>query len=170
MKETKFETLKDNAFDLIGNDWMLISAGNEKGFNAMTASWGHLGSLWGHGGGRPTAIAYIRPSRYTKEFVDREDVFTLSFFSKDHKKALAYLGTHSGRDENKVSKVGFTPIFHDGTVSFKEAKLVLVCKKLYVGKIEEDGFIDKSIIDDCYPIREYHTFYIGEIIKTYQED
>ena len=99
-REVKFQDLQMNPNTLIANEWMLVTAGNqERGYNTMTASWGHLGSIWGHNGGLPTAVAYLRPQRYTDEFVNREDYFTLTFFPSEYKKALGYLGTRSGRDE-----------------------------------------------------------------------
>ena len=98
MREISVEQLQLDPVKMIAGDWMLITAGNEqRGYNTMTASWGHLGSIWGHGGGLPTAVVYLRPQRYTKEFVDREELFTLTFFSEEYRKALAYLGRHSGR-------------------------------------------------------------------------
>ena len=103
--EIKAEELKDNPFDLIGKQWMLITAGNEEKCNTMTASWGGVGIMWG----KPTATAYIRDSRYTKEFVDREDYFTLAFFGEEHREALNLCGRVSGRDEDKIKEAGLTP-------------------------------------------------------------
>ena len=104
----------------------------------MTASWEHLGCLCGHND--PTAVVYLRPSRYTKEFVDREDNFTICVMDKSFKKQMAYLGSVSGRDEDKIGKAGLTPVYADNTVYFEEAKLVLVCKKLYQSELQESGF------------------------------
>lgn len=166
MKEIQVKDLQLNPMTLISDGWMLITAGNEQnGFNTMTASWGHLGAIWGTNKGLPTATVYIRPQRYTKEFVDREEEFTLSFFSNDYKRQLAYLGTHSGRDEDKVAKMGLTPEFVDNTTYFKEADLVLVCRKIYKAPLVEDGFLDKEIITENYPEKDFHTMYIGEIKK-----
>ena len=166
MKEIDVKELQMNPMTLIGNEWMLTTAGNEEnGYNTMTASWGHLGSIWGHGGKSATSTIFVRPQRYTKEFVDREDVYTLCFFTEGYKEQLAYLGSHSGRDEDKVAKVGLTPVFLDGTTYFKEANLVLICKKLYRAPILEEGFIDKSIVEDCYPEKDFHDMYIGSIEK-----
>ena len=124
-----------------------------------------LGSIWGHGGKSATSTIFVRPQRYTKEFVDREELYTLCFFPEGYREQLAYLGFHSGRDEDKVAKVGLTPVFSDGTTYFNEANLVLICKKLYRAPILEEGFIDKSIVDDCYPDKDFHDMYIGSIEK-----
>lgn len=165
MKEILVKDLKENFIKTISDDWMLITAGNQKnGFNTMTASWGGVGALWAHNKGLAVTTIYIRPQRYTKEFVDKNDYYTLSFFD-GYKKELAYLGAKSGRDENKIEKVGFNPEFENSYTYFKEARLVLVCKKLYCAPIVEEGFIDKKIIDDHYPNKDYHYMYIGEIVK-----
>ena len=166
MKEIDVKELQMNPVTLIGNEWMLITAGNEeKGYNTMTASWGHLGSLWGHGGTMATSTIFIRPQRYTKEFTDREEYYTLSFFPEGYKEQLAYLGSHSGRDEDKVAKVGLTPVFENGTTYFKEANLVMICKKLYQAPIQEEYFVDKSVVEHCYPLKDFHDMYIGSIVK-----
>ncbi len=169
MKETKYKDLKFNPFNLIGGEWMLVSAGNEiSGCNTMTASWGHLGCIWGNND--PTAVIYLRPSRYTKSFVDREECFSLCVMDKSFQKQMSYLGTVSGRDEDKIAKAGLTPIYADGTVYFEEAKLVLVCRKLYCSELKEDGFLYEEIIDKNYPLRDYHTMYIGKIEKILVRD
>ena len=145
---------------------MLVTAGDEKtGYNTMTASWGHLGSIWGHGGGLPTSVIFVRPQRYTKEFVDREPLYSLCFFPGEYKKALAYLGTHSGRDGDKVAQAGLTPVFGEGYTYFEEANLVMVCRKVYQAPVIEEGFIDKEMMDDCYPKKDFHDLYVGEIVK-----
>lgn len=163
LRKGTVEELQMNPMTLFDDTWMLLSAGNETGYNTMTVSWGHLGCIWN----RPTCVVYVRPQRYTKEFIDREDIFTLCVPGEEYKKQLAYLGSHSGRDEDKVAKVGMTPVFHDGTVSFEESQLTLVCRKLYRAPIVPEGFIDKSIIDSQYPASDYHDMYVSEIIGVY---
>lgn len=164
MKEINYKDMNFNPFTLIGGEWMLVTAGNEqKGCNTMTASWGHLGCLWGNND--PTAVIYLRPSRYTKSFVDAEDRFTLCVMDRSFKKQMAYLGSVSGRDEDKIAKAGLTPVYADGTTYFAEAKLVLICKKLYHGELKEEGFVYQETIDKNYPLRDYHTMYVGKIEK-----
>lgn len=165
-KEIQVSDLQMNPMTLIGKEWMLVTAGDESGYNTMTASWGHLGTLWN----LPTSTIFVRPQRYTKEFVDREPLYTLTFFPEAHKKALGYLGSHSGRDEDKVAKVGFTPVFKDGFTYFAEANLVLVCRKLYRAPVIEDGFLDKGVMEASYPNRDFHDLYVGEIVKVLVPD
>lgn len=174
LKEFTIEALSCNPATMIGRQWMLITAGTQQtGYNTMTAAWGHLGAIWsrpGASGAMPTACIYIRPQRYTHEFVEREERFTLSFFPEDWKKQLAYLGAVSGRDENKIERAGLTPAFGDGTTWFQEASLVLVCRKLYRQQLREDCFLDPALVDRNYPARDFHTMYIGEIEKLLMQE
>lgn len=166
MKEIPVSQLNINPITAISDGWMLLTAGCEsRGYNTMTCSWGHIGSIWGHGGNAATAVCYVRPQRYTKEFVDREYLYTLCFFPEEYKKALGYLGSHSGRDEDKVKKVGMTPVFGDGFTYFAEASMVLVCRKLYRAPLVEEGFLDKTVLEANYPQRDLHDLYIGRIEK-----
>ena len=123
---------------------------------------------WGHND--PTAVIYLRPSRYTKEFVDEEGYFSLCVMDKSFKKQMAYLGSVSGRDEDKIGKAGLTPVYADNTVYFEEAKLVLVCKKLYQSELQESGFLYQDTIDENYPQRDFHTMYVGKIEKVLVRD
>lgn len=172
MKEIDVSQLNLNPMTMIGSEWWLITAGNEpSGYNTMTAAWGHLGALWerrGKKGGSktlPTAVVYVRPQRFTKEFMDREELYTLSVFDETYRKALGYLGTRSGRDENKIVKTDVTPAFIDGTTYFADAKMVFVCRKLYNAPLLASGFVDKSLMEDNYPEKDFHQVYVGEIIK-----
>ena len=105
MKETDILEINENAVKLIGKEWMLITAGNMENYNTMTASWGNIGFLWG----KPVATIYVRPQRYTLEYIEREECFTLSFFPEQYRKALNICGTKSGRDTDKVKEAGLTP-------------------------------------------------------------
>jgi len=153
--------LKDNVFSLIGDKWMLITAGTAERCNTMTASWGGLGVIWG----APAATCYIRPQRYTKEFVDREECFTLSFFGEEHRKQLSLCGSKSGRDVDKVKECGFTvKTAQCGAPYFEEADLVLVCRKRFVQEMDPDN-MPQDVKEKWYPNQDYHTMYIGEIVE-----
>lgn len=168
MKEISYQELQLNPMTMIDSTWWLITAGNETdGYNTMTASWGHLGSVWGHGAESASAVIYIRPQRFTKQFVDREERFTLSVMSGEHQKALAYLGSRSGRDEDKLAAVGMKPLFLDGTTAIEGAEIVFVCKKLYSAPLIEEGFTEKELVERCYPERDFHTMFVGRIEKVY---
>lgn len=157
-----------NPFKAIGDQWMLITAGDESGSNTMTASWGGAGIFWG----KPVVIALIRESRYTKKFVDENDLFTLSFYSEDKKQALAFCGSKSGRDlpkDEKAKQAGLTALYLDGTTAYEEAELIFVCRKLYKDDISAECFIDKPIIDAQYKHGDWHTAYVAEIIAAYKK-
>lgn len=164
-KEIKPENLDENIFDLIGRQWMLVTAGNLKELNTMTASWGGAGVLWS----KPVAFSFIRPQRYTYEFIEKSDYYTLSFYDEKYRDALRYCGSHSGRNVDKVKETGLTPIECGETVAFDEAKLIFVCRKLYHQDLELDGFNDKDIAND-YNKDDLHRIYVGEIVKVLDKE
>ena len=155
------KALDQNVFSLIGDQWMLITAGTGDKCNTMTASWGGLGVLWG----RPVATVYIRPQRYTLEFVEREDTFTLCFFGEEYRKVLALCGSKSGREVDKVKECGFTVATAEGAPYFEESDLVLVCKKAYWQDMDPTHFLDGEIDEKWYPQKDYHRIFIGEILE-----
>lgn len=161
-KEIKAEEINENTFEIIGKKWMLITAEKSSGeVNTMTASWGGLGVLWR----KNVAFIFIRPQRFTKEFVDGAERFSLTFFDESYRKQLGYLGTVSGRDENKIGKANLTVEYEEGVPVFKEAETVIICRKLYAQPLEEKFFIDKDSDKECYPDKDYHIMYVGEIEK-----
>lgn len=162
--EIDIKDLQYNPFTLIGDDWMLISAGNEEKINTMTASWGNMGILWNE----PVITAYIRPQRYTKKFVDEQQCFSLTFFD-GYKKELGVLGRVSGKDTDKINDVHFHPIFLDGVPAFEEAKLVFIVEKIYEDTIKPENFIDSYYDQKNYPLKDYHTMYIAKIKKVYKK-
>ena len=151
--------LTDNTFNLIGNDWMLITAKNQEQVNTMTASWGGFGVMWG----KDVAYIVIRPQRYTKEFIDESDTFSLSFFKETYKPVLAYCGKVSGRNENKIEQAQLTTVYHNDTPYFSEANKVLICKKLFSQPLSKEGFLNSSLLEHWYPKNDLHTLYIAEI-------
>lgn len=158
--EINISDLKINPFTMIGKQWMLITAGNESGFNTMTASWGGIGVLWG----RNVVTCYVRPQRYTYEFMEKGDYFTLSFYSEEYRNALNICGSKSGRDIDKVAVTGLTPVYGEHGVYFEEAETVLICKKIYFQDFDPKHFLDETI-EGNYPKKDYHRMYIGEIEK-----
>lgn len=152
--------LKFNVFSAIGDQWMLITAGTVEHCNTMTASWGGLGILWG----KPMAIAYIRPQRYTKQFVDESEYFTLTFFSENWRKQLALCGTKSGRDMDKVKECGFTVAAAEGGAPyFEEAELVLVCRKQMMMPMDPAAIPNEE--KEKHYDGDYHDIYWGEIVE-----
>ena len=165
LKEIDIKSLEEfNPFSKIADDWFLVTAGDESGYNTMTASWGSVGTMWG----KSVAVTVIRPQRYTKEFVDKSEYFTISFLKEGNKDKLSFCGSKSGRDFDKAKETGLIPLFIDNTTSFEQAELILVCRKVFAQDINPDSFLDKTLIDRWYPEKDFHTAYVGEIIKAYQ--
>ena len=164
-KEIKANEIDKNTFELIGSDWMLVTAEKEGKVNTMTASWGGFGVMWG----KNVSYIVVRPQRFTKEFIDSNDNFTLSFFDDKYRKELAYLGSVSGRDEDKITKSGLKVTEIEGLPAFKEANLVINCKKLFAQEFMEDSFIEKDALDKWYPDKDLHTLYISEITNVWKK-
>lgn len=157
----------DNFIKDIGTDWMLITAGDHVNHNTMTASWGGVGVMWGY----PVAVAVIRPQRHTYTIVEQGDTLTLSFLPEQYRQALAYCGSHSGRDEDKIRNAGLAVEFTDGDMpAIAQARLVLECRKLYADMIEADNFVDRTIIDRWYAAGDFHKAYVLRIVKAYVKE
>ena len=151
----------DNPFELFGSNWGLVTAGNRESLNTMTVSWGGLGIMWN----KPVAFTFIRPQRYTFGFLEKNGMFTMSFFDEEYHKALQICGTKSGRDIDKVKETGLTPAFtDDGVPYFEEARLVLVCKKLYAQDLNEESIIEEAVKSN-YSGDDYHRMYVSEIVS-----
>ncbi|MCR4615456.1 MAG: flavin reductase family protein [Clostridiales bacterium] len=159
-KEINIRDLKESPVKMISEDWTLISAGNADGWNTMTASWGGVGELWN----KDVAFIFIRPQRYTYEFIEKSEYFTLSFFGGEKRDELALCGSVSGRDVNKAEKTGFTPVFDGDSVYIQQAKTVIVCRKLAFLDIDPKGFLNDKIMA-CYTNGDYHRMYVGQIVK-----
>ncbi len=139
--------------------WALLSVGSKEKYNTMTISWGGFGTLW-H---KPIATVYVRKSRYTYEFLQKGDYFTISFFDEAYKKDLGILGSRSGRDGDKVSLTNLTPEFLNNIPTFKEANLVIVCKRIFNQELDADR-IPKEYVDSFYKDEEIHEMFIGEVV------
>ena len=158
-RKVKIEELLLNPFTMISKDWMLITAGNETAHNTMTASWGALGEIWA----QYASTVYIRPQRYTLEFLEREEYYSLCFFDESRRKALHFCGAHSGKDCDKDAETGLTPRFDEKAPYYEEAKLVFICRKLYHQDLAKDNFIDKTIYPKTYPQDDIHRMFIGAV-------
>ncbi len=155
--------VKDLCFspvEAIGDDWGILTGVSDKGFNSMTVSWGSVGVLWS----KPVVFAFVRPVRYTYEFMNDGEMFSLAIMNKDIHKKMAVFGSKSGRDVDKYKESGLTAVTEDGVPYPEEAELVFICRKIANGDIKPDWFIDESIDPDNYPKKDYHRMYIGEIV------
>jgi flavin reductase (DIM6/NTAB) family NADH-FMN oxidoreductase RutF len=163
-KEISPDMIRRNPFQMIGKEWMLITAGDEDKVNTMTASWGGLGVMYG----KNVVFIVVRPHRYTKEFLDQEDTFSLSFLDKEYKDKLNYLGSVSGRTEDKITKSGLTLDRFNKTPFFLEATNVLICKKLYVQQMNGDGILEERFKSTFYQSDDYHFLYIAEVTNAFK--
>lgn len=164
-KEINIRELKDNFVKMISNDWALLTAGKSDDFNTMTVSWGGIGELWN----KDVCFVFVRPQRYTYEFMEKNDYFSLSFFGGDYKKELGICGSKSGRDIDKIEETGFSPIDLGEATGFEQAKVNVVLKKLAYQDMKPDGFVDESIMNN-YASNDFHRVYVGEIVKVIIEE
>ena len=149
-----------NAFKIFEDDWALAAAGVEGDYNAMTIAWGGLGTLWG----RPAATVYVKKNRYTHDFMEKNDWFTVSFFPEKYRKALGYMGAHSGRDGDKAAAAGLTPVYLDNAVTFREASVTLLCRKMYAHDFDVDA-VPADVKETYYRTEPAHTMYVGEVVE-----
>lgn len=147
-------------FSQFDKKWALLTAGNKDSFNTMTISWGGAGTLWS----KPVVTTYVRTSRLTHDFMDREDYFTISFFPEEYKKTLALLGSKSGRDMDKMKDSGLTPKTVNNSMTFEEAEVTLVCRKLFKQRLEPANIIDPDA-KAFYDGDAEHDMYIGEVVE-----
>ena len=151
--------LKENPIALI-DDWALLTAGDQSEWNTMTVSWGGVGVLWG----RPVTFTFVRPNRHTFGFMEQSERHTLSFFDDHWHEALSLAGSVSGRDRDKAAETGLKPLLLEGGMSFEQARIVIVSRKLYAQDLDPAKFVDPSL-ESFYPLKDYHRLYVGEIEK-----
>lgn len=166
MRKVDLQTLHDNVFELIGKEWLLITAGDRNHFNMMTASWGCLGWLWN----KPVAVVFVRPERYTHDLLEQGDTLTLSFLGNDSemRKIYAFCGSRSGRDMDKAKETGLTPVeTENGGIGYEQARLTLECRKLYKDNIKPDCFLGQDLTQWYGAKGGYHDIYIVEITNAY---
>ena len=142
------------------DDWALVTAGDISNHNSMTISWGEMGTLWN----KAVVTIYIKPCRYTHSFIEDNDYFVVSFYSEEYRNALSIMGSTSGRDINKDEVSKLTPYEHKEVTLYKEAKLSIICKKIYQNDLNIN-FIPKEAIDRHYKEEAPHTMYIGEVVE-----
>ena len=152
----KFNT---EIFDQFDKKWALLTAGKTDNFNSMTISWGGLGTLWN----KPVATVYVRTSRYTHDFMDTNDYFSISFYPEQYRKTLGVLGSKSGRDMDKMRASGLTPKKAGETISFEEAETTIICRKLFKQSLEVAN-MPEDVIKDLYTGQAPHDMYIGEVV------
>lgn len=150
----------EKSFEIFHEDWPLVTAGTLDNYNTMTIGWGGVGTLWR----KPVVSIYVKPIRYTHSFLENNDYFTVSFFDKQYREELAFLGENSGKYINKVEKVRFEPVAVGESVTFKQAKTTLLCKKIYRQDLDISAIPD-DVVDTYYTEEAPHTVFVGEVIE-----
>lgn len=163
LEKIPIDQLTVQAYSLFENQWLLLTSGDfaTGQYNAMTVAWGSLGCMWS----RPFAMIAVRPTRYTYEFTEKFETFTLCAFPESQREALRLLGTRSGRDSDKIALSGLTPVAarQVAAPAFAEAELVIECQKFYWDDIDPAHFLEPRL-DKNYPGKDYHRIYFGEIL------
>ena len=167
MKEVNALEIKDNVIDEFKNQIAIVCARKKDGtFNMCAIAWGSIGELWS----KNVVTVYVKPIRYTDEFIDEDDYFTVTFFDKDHLNDVMLCGTRSGRDIDKMNLENLKAINIDNGITFTGYRRVYLCKKIYKGQFKKEEFIDSQIIiDKYYKTEPPHNFYIGEIVKVFEK-
>ena len=148
-----------NPFEKLSKEWALVTAGTKEKFNSMTISWGGFGVLWF----KNVATIYIRPTRYTYEFLEKNDYFTISFYDEEYRKDLQIMGSKSGRDEDKIKLTKLTPkVIDDNKITYNEANKTIVCKKIYVQQLDKEA-VPNEIKEKTYSKEDAHYMFVGEI-------
>ncbi len=158
------DKLDISAFEIFDKSWALVTAGTLKDFNTMTISWGGLGTLWS----KPVATVYIKPVRHTWQYMNQSEYFSVSFYDEDYRQDLLTLGTKSGRDGDKVALTRLNAVESDGIVTFKQAKITLVCRKIYWQDMNRDA-MPEDVIKTYYETEEPHRMYVGEVVKVIRQ-
>ena len=159
-------TFKTDIFTKFDKQWALLTAGTADHFNAMTISWGSMGTLWS----RPVVTVYVRPTRYTDEFMQQSDYFTVSFYPERFRRDLAVMGSKSGRDCDKVAMTALEPCALEQSVTFRQAETTILCRKLYVQDLSRAD-IPAEVLESHYaPQEQPHRMYIGEVVGIYPAD
>jgi len=169
MKKIEPELIKDNFIEIIGKEWMLISAGDKNKFNTMTANWGGAGYLWN----KPVVFVFVRPERYTHHFIEEKGSFTISFLGEENKKIHAVCGSKTGREIDKIAETGLIPVFTpNGNPTFEQSRLTLDCKILYSTKMEKSKFLDPALSEQWYNSTKgnFHTVYVAEITDAWEKE
>ena len=161
MKEVNVNEYSDKPINLWAKKWLVLTSGDSTSYNAMTVGWGSIGTMWN----KPFVQVVVRPVRFTYEFMEKYSTFTLCTFPEKYKDALRLIGTKSGRDGDKIKNAGLTVITSEvvEAPSFKEADMIIECKKMYYQDMDHTAFLDEKI-DALYPDKDYHRIYFGEIL------
>ena len=164
LRQVELNEVTPKVLEVFGTQNALLTAGDRRACNTMTIGWCGLGRLWN----LPACTVFVRPERYTYEFTEKHDYFTVSILPVELKKLMGYCGSKSGRDTDKIRDCGLTLAYGAGDAPyFEEAELVLVCKKLYVQDLDPQGVLDERV-SKFYQGEGWHRVYVGQVVEAYQ--
>ncbi len=152
--------ISTDIFSYFNERWALLTAGTEDSYNTMTISWGGMGTLWS----KPVVTVYVKPIRYTWQFMENNEYFTVSFYPEEYRKDLTLLGSESGRDGDKVARTRLTPVAVEHGMTFREAEITLICRKIYAQDLDRK-FMPRDVVEKIYAKEEPHRMFIGEVVK-----
>lgn len=159
--------VEDNFVKLLHENMGLLTVGGPGQTNSMTIGWGTFGTLWSV----PVFNVYVSEDRYTHGLMETNETYTVSFLSKEHRDDVIYLGTHSGRDGDKISQTSLTLKYTEsGTPYFEEAFLVIECRKQYGAPFDASrlGEIPSAFYERSHV--GIHSAYIGQIMQILVND
>lgn len=159
-KEISINELNINPVTMFSEGWAILTAGSNDSYNGMTVSWGAIGEIWG----KASMCVFVRPQRYTHDFCEKSEYFTVSCFDGKHRNELSFFGSKSGRDYDKFKETGLTAESDGDFVYCGEAETVFLCRKTARTILQPEGFYDPTI-NDCYKDGDFHDIYVGEIVK-----
>ena len=165
MRKIDLYDLSFNPTQLLEKRWALLTVADGEGCNPMTVSWGGVGRLWN----LPVVTVYVRPQRYTKGLMDKEEYFSLTFLPEEMHDAVVLCGAKSGRDTDKVKECGLTVLADEKAPYFAEGELTFICRKVYQQDMKGECFTDPTVDGKNYPNKDYHTLYVGEIVGVLQK-
>ena len=153
----RFET---EIFSQFNDTWALLTAGTTDRHNTMTISWGGMGTLWF----KPVVTVYVKPCRYTYQFMNDNDYFTVSFYPEEYKKALTLMGSKSGRNLDKDAASGLTVRDLGEAVTYEEAEVTMLCRKIYFQDMVPAN-MPQDVVQQHYTVEEPHRMFIGEVVE-----
>lgn len=166
LQPVDFQSMTPEVFRVFETQNALLTAGDRETCNTMTIGWCQLGRVWN----LPVCTVYVRPERYTYQFMESHDYFTVSVLPETAKKIMALCGTKSGRDLDKIKECGLTLCYGAGDAPFfDEAEWVLVCRKAYVQDLDAVCVLDARIHGSYGVKGGWHRVYTGVVVEAYQQ-
>lgn len=160
INQNNFIEAKYDVFKKFRQQLGILTCGDLADFRCMTIGWGMMGNVWGHPGSAITV--YVHPSRHTFEYMRDKDYFSVCFLPEQYHADAVTLGTHSSRDGDKIALTGLTPKALEHGVSFEQAELTFVCRKLCAQQFDI-GAVPDSVQKGIYSKMEPHYMFIGAV-------